>query len=164
MQVKKTTTNKITPYPSFSTPSILFYPSSQLFSQDFSQSLPVLVISPSSLFCSSAMWLLTEQLTLLSVVINQSCVWKLNGHPFTIFGKDLPGILNYIITDWNIFCLGSSKSCTFLPSQYHHWLGAVWKIKDQGYVHTILDSFLWRNEKLLICYSMNTYPICDSPL
>ena len=46
------------------------------------------------------MWLLTEQPALLSVVINQSCVWKLNGHPFTIFWKDLPGILNYIIMDW----------------------------------------------------------------
>ena len=57
----------------------------------------------------------------------------------------------------NIFSLGSSKSCTFLASQYHHWLRAVWKIKDQGYVHTILDSFLWRHEKLLICYSVNTY-------
>ena len=38
------------------------------------------------------------------------------------------------------------------------------EIKDQGYVQTIQDSFLWRHEKLLICYSMNTYPICDSPL
>ena len=38
------------------------------------------------------------------------------------------------------------------------------EIKDQGYVQTIQDSFLWRHEKLLICYSMNTYLICDSPL
>lgn len=143
MHVKKTTTNKIT-YPSSRLPAFYFIPPPSSLAKIsptpylFWWFLPRPYSVPPQCDCwlssqPCSVWLLIRSVFENWMVTHSQFLEKI----YLVFSTTLLWIgfdygwcnLYYVSVTSNLpehFCLGSSKSCTVLASQYHHWLRAVW--------------------------------------